>query len=99
MADAPPYEIREITWSHVMSAIRRNSVEETVSDLRGDETSVVIRLTSKFRARQARDWLARSYDSNYQMVGYFHPGAEVPFAARFIFKDFSDKLLFALRWI
>jgi hypothetical protein len=102
-----PFHEAPVMWSRVGDAVRfwgNNSPQELPAE--GDETSCVVRMREDLNVKKMRDWLYKEFDGNYEMTGLCEiamhaplQGKMFPYAVRFRFRNFDDKLLFALRWL
>jgi hypothetical protein len=98
---------KRVYWSTIADAARYWGVANPPAvDESRDETSVIIPVRKISNARKIRDWLHKEFDNSYELNGLFVPSqgkgklrTELPVAVRFVFINFDDKFLFALRWL
>lgn len=108
MADTPTFE-QPVLWSRVADAVRFWGTTTLADDpvFRGDETSCVVPISKMAGFRLVRDWLHNEFRNDYEMFGICFESESLklkreyhmPFAIRFRFNNFDDKLLFTLRWV
>jgi hypothetical protein len=102
MTEQSPYCENPISWSQINDAIQywRNQLAPLNPEVTGDETSAVLLIHSGWQTRQMRDWLHANFEEfSLHGIAYEEHKLYNPFAVRFRFTSFDDKLLFVLRWL